>query len=422
MARDEVLSEGLRRAVHHVRGVAMGPNTHFKDGFLTVGVDCRDSLADTALSEVRLWWASPGDKVRIIKLLDAIEPRTKEGPGIFPGFIGPAEPQGTGTTHVLKGAAVVTAGYLPRAQEALVDMSGPAQALSFLGQMHNLVVEFTPAEGAPWEEVDAAVRCAGLKLAQHLAEAAIGAPPDALEKLPSIRTNGSSGLPRVAAVTNLQTQGTFKDVFVYGRSFSTEPPALIDPNEVEDGAIVSGQYGHPALKNPTYVHQNHPIAGALRVRHGQDLDFAGIVICPEPVDEKGKERTAREVADLCKEQGFDAVILTKEGGGNADADVALKMDALESAGITAVGLFAEMAGSDGSGTPLVISPSQATAMVSTGNYDHGLELPAMERAFGGDEFELLKVPAVSELSVPAAVVYCSLSPLGMGRLTCRESG
>lgn len=409
--------------MHQVHDVAFGDATTFADGVLTVGKDqTRSLLASPALADVRLGWASPGQSVRIVKILDAVEPRSKGsgGGGIFPGFVGPAQPPDRGETHVLRGAAVVTAGYLPRAQEGLADMTGPGQQLSFLGGIHNLVVEFTPADGAPWEEVDAALRRGSLELAAHLAEAALDAQPDTVEEVPGVGANGHSGLPRIAAVTNLQTQGTFKDVFVYGESYSSKAPALIDPSELDDGAVVSGQYGHPALKNPTYVHQNHPIAAALRARHGSDLAFAGVVICPEPVDQKGKERTAQQVAELCRKEGFDGVIVTKEGGGNADADVSLKMDALEDAGITAIGLFAEMAGPDGSAPPLVIAPIRATAMVSTGNYDHRLELPGVERALGGDDFALLDADATAELSVPAAVVYCSCSPLGLGRLRCVE--
>ena len=75
-------------------------------------------------------WASPGDSARIVKVLDVVEPRTKGpgGGGIFPGWLD-SEPV-DGPTHVLRGAAVVVAGYLPRAQEAVIDMSGPAAPLS----------------------------------------------------------------------------------------------------------------------------------------------------------------------------------------------------------------------------------------------------------------------------------------------------
>jgi glycine reductase len=299
-------------------------------------------------------------------------------------------------------------------------MAGPAAPLSPLGATHNLVVEFEPAAGAAWEDVDDALRRGLLRLAARLAETTLDASPDSVEEMPAPR-RGQPDLPRVVAVTNLQTQGTFKDVFVYGRRFASALPTLVDPGDLDDGAVVSGQFGHPGLKNPTYLHQNHPVVEALRARHGRDLLLAGVVLSPEPVDQAGKELVSTHTARLCAAAGVDAAVVTKEGGGNADADMALKMDALEDLGITAVGLFAEMAGADGTAPPVVVPPERATAMVSTGNYDERLRLPAVERALGGERFDLLDRPAESALEVPAAVVYCSLSPLGWGRLTCREA-
>jgi sarcosine reductase len=415
---------GLRRLVHDVRAVALGAQTRFDAGTLTVSAaEARAVLGDPALASVRLSWASPGDPVRIVKVLDAVEPRTKGagGGGIFPGFVGPARAQGQGQTHVLRGAAVVAAGYLPRAQEAVVDMSGPAADLSPLAATHNLVVEFTPAAGAGWERVDAALRRGVLALAARLAGAALDSPPDSVEELPGPAAPTADGLPRVGAVTNLQTQGPFKDVFVYGRSFAASLPTLVDPNILDDGAVVSGQFGHPGLKNPTFVHQNHPVAEALRRRHGKDLHFAGVVLAPEPVDQDQKELISALAARLCAAAGFDAAVVTKEGGGNADGDMALKMDHLDELGIEAVGLFAEMAGPDGTAPSIVVPPTRATAMVSTGNYDEAILLPPVERALGGERVALLDVPATAELALPTAVVYCSLSPLGWGRLTCREA-
>ena len=414
----------LTRLVHRVREVGLGDRTGYAAGVLTVSTEEAGALfADPALAGVRLTWASPGQSVRIVKVLDAVEPRTKGpgGGGIFPGWVGGPVPQGHGETSVLRGVAVVTAGFLPRAQEAVVDLSGPAAELSPLGATSNLVVEFTPAEDAPWEAVELALRKGALALAVHLADASLGVEPDEVEELPDPSTE-PGGLPRVGAITNLQTQGAFKDVFVYGRTLSGGLPTLLDPGELDDGAVVSGQYGHPALKNPTIVHQNHPVVNELRRRHGQDLQFAGLVISPEPVNMADKQLISTFAARVCAAAGFDAVVVTKEGGGNADADMALKMDALEELGMTAVGLFGELAGSDGTGPSLVVPPEKATAMVSTGNYDSRLVLPAVERALGGEDMRLLGVPATDELELPAAVVYCSLSPLGWGRYSATAAG
>ncbi len=412
---------GLTRMVHEVRELELGERTSYSAGCLTVGEESvRDLLGEPAIAEVRLACASPGDSVRIVGVLDAVQPCSKGpgGGGVFPGLLGPAMPVGRGETHVLRGAAVLAAGYLPRAQEAIIDMSGPAAPLSPLAATHNLVVEFTPAADAPWEDVDAALRRGLVKLAAHLAEAALDAAPDNIETYAEPGST-AGGKPRVAVVTNLQTQGKFKDVFVYGRSLSGGLPTIISPGELDDGAVVSGQYGHPALKNPTYLHQTHPVVAALRA--SDELELAALVLCPEPVDQANKELVSAHAARLCASLGVDAAILSKEGGGNADADVTLKMDRLEEEGITAVGILAEMAGRDGTGPPLVVAPTKATAMVSTGNYDERMTLPAVDRAHGRERVALLDQPSTDELELPVAVIYCALSTLGWGRLTCAET-
>jgi sarcosine reductase len=130
------------RSIHRVQRVGIGEVTEWRDGELTVSArEAQELLAAPCLAEVRVSWASPGDSARIVKVLDVVEPRAKGpgGGGVFPGWLDgkPSE----GPTHVLRGAAVVVAGYLPRAQEAVIDMSGPAAELSPFGSTHNLVIE-----------------------------------------------------------------------------------------------------------------------------------------------------------------------------------------------------------------------------------------------------------------------------------------
>ena len=259
-----------------------------------------------------------------------------------------------------------------------------------------------------------------VKVAAHLAEAALDAEPDAVEQLAEPGARPENGKPRVGVILNLQTQGKFKDVFVYGRSLSGGLPTVILPTELDDGAVVSGQFGHPALKNPTILHQTHPVVAALRAR-SDELELAALILCPEPVDMANKELVSMHAARLCKQLNLDAVIATKEGGGNADADVSLKLDRLEEEGITAVGILAEMAGRDGTGPPLVVPPTKATALVSTGNYDERMTLPAVDRALGRDEIALLDQASTDEVELPVAVIYCAQSTLGWGRLTCAEA-
>ena len=414
---------GLNRMVHEVRELDLGERTSYQDGHLTVGEESvRDLLRDPALAEVRLACASPGDSARIVGVLDAVQPCSKGpgGGGVFPGLLGPAMPVGRGETHILRGAAVLAAGYLPRAQEAVIDMSGPAAPLSPLAATHNLVVEWAPAEETDWADVDAALRRGLVKVAAHLAEAALDAEPDAVETLPEPAGQTSNGKPRVGVILNLQTQGKFKDVFVYGRSLSGGLPTVISPTELDDGAVVSGQFGHPALKNPTILHQTHPVVAALRAR-SDELELAALILCPEPVNQADKELVSAHAARLCRQLHLDAAIATKEGGGNADADVSLKLDRLEEEGITAVGILAEMAGRDGTGPPLVVPPTKATALVSTGNYDERMTLPAVDRALGRERVALLDQPSTDEVELPVAAIYCAQTTLGWGKLTCAET-
>jgi sarcosine reductase len=410
-----------RRIIHRVDALALGEATSYQRRRLTVGRDAvAAQFADPALAAVRPHVVAPGEPVRIVKPLDVVEPRSR-GPegGTFPGWLAPINRPRGGQAHVLRGAAVIGAGYLPRNQEGLVDMSGPGAELSPFARTHNIVVEFDPAEDASWSDVDTAVRRGLLRLAVHLADAAVDADPDAVEELAEPHRPGrqTGGLPRVGAITNLQTQGAFKDVFVYGHSMAHGLPTLIDPAEVEDGAVVSGQFGHPALRNPTYLHQNHPVVAALRARDGVDLRFAGLVLCPEPVQQAGKELVSQHAAWLCQAAGFDAVVVTKEGAGNADNDLALKVDALEAAGVPTVALYPELSGPDGTGPPLVAGPRQGS-LVSTGNYDQRVALPAVERALGGSQLTIADAEATAAVEVPVAAILGALSPIGAGRLCC----
>src|SRR5262249_11546262 len=142
--------------------------------------------------------------------------------------------------HVLRGAAALAAGYLPRNQEGLIDMSGPAAQRSPFGRTHNVVIEFDRAEDASWQEAEGALRRRRLRPAVPLAEAAVDAEPDTIEEPARAHQTGTptGGLPRVGVITNLQTQGAFKDVFVYGRSMAASLPTLFDPAEIDDGAVV----------------------------------------------------------------------------------------------------------------------------------------------------------------------------------------
>ena len=180
-------------------------------------------------------------------------------------------------------------------------MSGPAAPLSPLGATHNLVVEWTPAEDADWGDVDVALRRGLVKVAAHLAEAALEAEPDAVEELAEPGGAGSDVKPRVGVILNLQTQGKFKDVFVYGRSLSGGLPTVISPC---GRRRVVGQrpVWTPALKNPTILHQTH--RSWLPCAPLASWKLAGSSSAPIPHQAERTRLVARP--RLCGHLGLDA--------------------------------------------------------------------------------------------------------------------
>ena len=115
MERNSVVNELLLRRVR-IRDVVFGEKTEVDNSILRINREelIRTSLEDPHLKSVEIKLAKPGEKKRIIPVKDIVEPRAKgEGTSaIFPGFLGTAEPVGTGMTYVLEGVAIVTCGRL----------------------------------------------------------------------------------------------------------------------------------------------------------------------------------------------------------------------------------------------------------------------------------------------------------------------
>ena len=288
--------------------VRFGDATRVDGGTLSMD---RDALIGMVLEDGRIQAAEveiarPGDDTRIVHCLDAVEPRTKVGDGdvVFPGFLGGMDTVGSGATLRLDGVAVLTTSKYPQpfsgllqAREAVVDMAGPSARYSPFSRVTNIVLSLAPDPGIDNEDYDDAVRRATLRVAQYLAAAAADAEP---HRSAVWDFSGSHpDLPRVVYFYQLQGQGSMADTYLYGRTIHDLVPTLIHPNEVIDGAIVSGVYVYACYKNPTYLHQNNPILWELQARHGVDLDFAGVIINRgHNYTQEDKERSSRWAAKL----------------------------------------------------------------------------------------------------------------------------
>lgn len=374
-----------------VKKLVFGDTTKVENGTLTINSKELTELLmdDPHIASVALDIAHPGEKTRIMPVKDAIQPRCKlEGPGeVFPGFIGPLDTTvGEGKTLVLDGMAVLTAGRLVAAQEGIVDMSGPGAEYTPFSQTCNLVVLVTPRDDVKLHEAEKVCRIAGLKTAQYLAAQCKGAKADATAayEFPPLAKamQAHPGLPKVAYVYMLQSQGLLHDTWVYGVDAKRILPTLISPTEVMDGAIVSGNCVSACDKNSTYVHLNNPIIEALYKRHGKELNFVGVVITNENVTLADKQRSSSYAIGLAKMLGVEAAVISEEGFGNPDADLVLNCVKAEKAGIKTVLVTDEYAGANGASQSLADSCQEGTAVVTAGNANATLVLPPMDKVIG----------------------------------------
>src|SRR5437867_11809041 len=122
-----------------IRDVEIGRATALTDHTLVIDREELRTLVleDSHFADVQVHLVKPGESVRVIHVLDVVEPRWKvAGPGgVFPGFVSPALTVGEGRTHRLAGVAVAELGAPVPGEstvfrQRLVDMAGPRAELS----------------------------------------------------------------------------------------------------------------------------------------------------------------------------------------------------------------------------------------------------------------------------------------------------
>ena len=373
-----------------IKDVQFGEATKVENGVLYVNKqELLDAVGgDSRIVSIDVDIAKPGEETRIMPVKDVIEPRVKvEGPGgIFPGVLSKVDVVGSGRTHVLKGAAVVTTGKIVAFQEGIIDMSGPGADYTPFSKTLNVVIVATPVENLQQHEHEHAVRMIGLKAANFLGEAGRNVTPDEVKVFETLTYEEGlkkyPNLPKVAYVYMLQTQGLMHDTYVYGVDAKRIVPTLIYPTEVMDGAILSGNCVSACDKNPTYNHCNNPVIEDLYERHGKDFNFVGVIITNENVTLMDKERSSNWTAKLAEFLNLDAVIISEEGFGNPDTDLMMNCKKITAKGIKTVLITDEYAGRDGASQSLADADKAADAVVTGGNANEVIELPAMKKVIG----------------------------------------
>lgn len=394
-------------------------------------------LEDPRIADVQVEVAEPGQSVRIIHVCDAFEPRLKvAGPGVcYPGVMGPVDTVGHGVTHCLRGMSVLLSCEYPRlietgiaaAPEAILDMSGPG-ALSPLSQTLNLVLVLKLAPGYSQGDYGQAVQRAGLKVSHHLAELTRNRPPSHTERYELVPV--AQSLPRVVYIHQMYTHLNIPSPYVtwYGMPITDWMPMWVHPNEILDGALLSGVVGKDAVRPTSWEHVNHPIIKRLYAAHGTEVDFAGVILHRTRFEVfEEKQLSANQATKLAQLIGATGALITWVGAGNAFIEGMLTVQALERAGIKSVFMTYEHGGREGAESPLMFTVPEADAIVSVGSLDRPKVLPPVARVIGGETLNLNpeagdeRIPAAGEIALDWHLpVLSGTDNWGFGCQTCVE--
>lgn len=413
--------------VLRIREARFGGKTTVNEGILTVNrEELRQTLLeDRALADVDIQLASPGEKCRIARVIDVIEPRAKTSPGgqDFPGALGAHTSAGSGTTCVLRGAAVVVSEYR-RDERAgadpygeFIDMWGPGAEAGLYARTCNIAILPHPASSASPAEYRIALKIAGLKAAVYLARAGAALPPDEVETCSLALEREPAGLPRIAYIFQVLTNQFTPlagDPVLYGDNIERIVPTVLHPNEVLDGALVA-PYGSYFME--TYTIQNHPIVKELYRNHGKSLYLAGVIITNAPNNVAEYERAATIAANLARwTLGADGAVLTKIGGGAPEITMARMAQKCEQLGVKTALAFLHM-GIDTTDTSLkattIFNAPEVDAMVSMGAPVGNVTLPAPDRVIGIPA----GAPVGGEIVRGSRQVKGVFSQIGSSRLT-----
>ena len=396
----------LSLAEHSVVNMTEGEQTRLHGAHLRINLDELKGvlLEDRRLQTVDLEIINPGELCRAGYIFDIVEPRAKEpGSGVdFPGILGPPSTAGTGTTHVLRGAAVTVVdggqpggelGYASRrgGMSKVLEMSGPAALVSPYSGLRHLVLVPHPYPEVPRHGVLNALRVASVRAGVYLAQTAFGQGPDAkkvLELNGPLARNGE-GLPRVAYIGQIHghQHGTEIDEHIlYGGNTRGMMPVPLHPNEWLDGALViSYSWGGRGLE--TFYYQNHPIITELyRLHQAGELSFAGTVAMTSSDLEEELNRNCMMAARLAKwTLAADGVILTKYAGGAPHTDMLETARLCEGLGIKTVALTSDTAPDSRSESALLMNAPEVDAIVLLGEgSDVTWQGPAVERVIAGN--------------------------------------
>lgn len=406
----------LKIIEHKIKSVSFGEHTAYANGILQLN---KTELIEAILGNLSgdysldVQLAFPGESKRIIHVTDVIKPAFKIDGAAFPGWMEDKGKSGEGVRHEASNLCITQSFQYPGIQEGMIDLSGQGAKYSIFSQKINLVVSIMAMEKTKTKA----------EIARDLIQMNVNAAVYIGKQL--IKEEGQSvifeeskenlSLPKIGYAYFIQAQGPLRNVHLMGRDCTAMKPEFMERDLILDGAVVSGNYIIACQKNPTYLHQENPVIRALLKEEGKSLRFGGVILSTESSSLEKKKENAQWIAQIAQEKGFDGIIITQEGGGHADVDLMTSCEACEERGIKTVLIANELGGPLGDLPALVDFCDKADAMVSTGNNDEIVQLPAMESVLGTPPLVQNK-NACGQLELALGMLYTATCQLGVNKM------
>jgi Glycine/sarcosine/betaine reductase component B subunits len=387
----------LTLAFHPITEMRFGANTRLEGTILVIAEDelRRVVLQVPGIESVDFAIVRRGESCRAGPVFDIVEPRAKAPGGSldWPGILSEPSTAGTGTTHVLNGAAVTllreeSPGESRGAMGYVLEMSGVAAAGSHYATLNHLIVIPHTKPGLPAHAQQKSYRLAQLRAAVFLARTALDAIPERTQAFDVSVDESRTALPRVAYVGQIfsrQRKPEPDEQIIYGADTDGMLPTLLHPNEWLDGALLPSY--HVSLGGAeTYFYQNHPVVTELYRRHeARELNFAGTVATIASADNFDRERNTRFAASLVRwALKADACVLTKFGGGVPHTDLSETARILECDGIKTAVQVTDLARDRRVESALLFNYPEVNAIVCIGGNSTKWKVPLVARVIASN--------------------------------------
>src|SRR5699024_1194821 len=128
----------------YIKDILFGDKTFYSQGILTINKEEALNVVkeDEHITEADLFIVKPGDKVRMVPVKEAVEPRVRVNGGpVVPGVTGELMKSGDGRTLAVKDCSVIVVGkHWGGFQDGLIDMSGEGAKYTYFSQLKNIVL------------------------------------------------------------------------------------------------------------------------------------------------------------------------------------------------------------------------------------------------------------------------------------------